>query len=105
VRGLIDDSRRPWRRERPHRDLPDRPQDAPGATDEKVTLLAVLAAVPARQRAVLVLRYYEDCDVATTAVLLGCSEGTVKSQTARRLAKLRELLGDVELCFADSMRG
>jgi DNA-directed RNA polymerase specialized sigma24 family protein len=43
---------------------------------------------------VLVCRYYHDLDVTATAATLGCSEGTVKSQAARGLAKLRELLGD-----------
>jgi len=54
---------------------------------------AALRRLPARQRAVLVCRYYQDLDVATTAATLGCSVGTVKSHTARGLTRLRELLG------------
>jgi RNA polymerase sigma factor (sigma-70 family) len=49
-----------------------------------------LAALPPRQRAVLVLRYFEDLTEAQTAMMLGCSVGTVKSQTARGLARLRD---------------
>jgi RNA polymerase sigma-70 factor (sigma-E family) len=107
VRGLIDEGRRPWRRERPVQLLPDRPDHASGrsGTDERMTMLSALAEVPPRQRAVLVLRFYEDRDVADAARILGCSEGTVKSQTARGLARLRELLGDVELVHAETMRG
>jgi RNA polymerase sigma-70 factor (sigma-E family) len=107
VRGLIDESRRPWRREHPVEVLPERIASGAGrsGSDDRMTILGALAAVPPRQRAVLVLRFYQDCDVAEAALLLGCSEGTVKSQTARGLARLRELLGDVELAHADAMRG
>jgi RNA polymerase sigma-70 factor (ECF subfamily) len=49
-----------------------------------------LAALPRRQRAVLVLRYYEDLTESQTAALLGCSVGTVKSQHAKALATLRK---------------
>jgi RNA polymerase sigma-70 factor (sigma-E family) len=107
VRGLIDEGRRPWRREHPVEVLPDRAVAGSGraASDDRITMLIALAGVPPRQRAVLVLRFYEDCDVAEAARLLGCSEGNVKSQTARGLARLRELLGDVEMVHADTMRG
>jgi len=52
-------------------------------------LLWALAALPPRQRAVLVLRYFDDLSEAETAAMLGCSLGTVKSQAARGLARLR----------------
>jgi RNA polymerase sigma-70 factor (sigma-E family) len=51
-----------------------------------------LAAVPPRMRAVLVLRFYEDLSEVDTAAVLGCAVGTVKSQTARGLVKLRNAL-------------
>jgi RNA polymerase sigma-70 factor (sigma-E family) len=92
VRGLIDERRRPWRRERPQAAIPDRPAAGPLPVEDRMAVRDALALVPPRQRAVLVLRFYEDCDVAETARLIGCSEGTVKSQTARGLARLRELL-------------
>ncbi len=50
--------------------------------------------MPPRQRAAIVLRFYEDLSEADTAKAMGCSVGTVKSQTAKGLARLRELLGD-----------
>jgi len=52
-------------------------------------LLRALAGLPPRQRAVLVLRYFDDLSEAETAQMLGCSLGTVKSQAARGLARLR----------------
>jgi RNA polymerase sigma-70 factor (sigma-E family) len=99
VRAVIDESRRPWRRERFVNDMPEPPgavQPEKGLDDTVVTremLLEGLRKVPPRQRAVLVLRYFEGLDVAATAEALKCSEGTVKSQAARGLAALRAALG------------
>lgn len=98
VRAVIDESRRPWRRERPVADTTVLP--APATADvgdgvaTKEALLAGLRRVPPRQRAVLVLRFLEGMDVAGVAEMLGCTEGTVKSQTARGLDALRAVLGD-----------
>ena len=97
VRASIDESRRPWRRERQVEQLPE-PEAAGTRLDDQVAtradLLAGLRTVPPKQRAVLVLRYFEGLDVAGVAKALGCSEGNVKSQTSRGLAHLREALGE-----------
>jgi RNA polymerase sigma factor (sigma-70 family) len=63
---------------------------------ERDYLLRALAALPPRQRAVLVLRYFDDLSEAETAGVLGCSLGTVKSHAARALARLRETAGSRE---------
>ncbi len=93
-RAAIDEKRRPWRRERSAgAALPDVTQrDTAGLTDERVRLRAALAAVPARQRAAVILRHYLDLSLEDTAEVLGCNVGTAKSQTSRGLAKLREVL-------------
>jgi len=57
-------------------------------------LLPAVMELPARQRAVLVLRYFQDLSVEQTAAVLGCSAGTVKSQTHYALSKLRVALAD-----------
>jgi RNA polymerase sigma-70 factor (sigma-E family) len=62
-------------------------------TDTRLVLWQALARLPARQRTVLVLRYYEDLSEAEIAAALGVSRGTVKSTAARALAKLREQTG------------
>lgn len=98
VRAVIDESRRPWRRERPVEDTTALPAptvpDAGERVATKEALLEGLRRVPPRQRAVLVLRFLEGLDVSGVAEALGCSEGTVKSQTARGLDALRAALGD-----------
>jgi RNA polymerase sigma-70 factor (sigma-E family) len=58
-------------------------------------LLEALALLTPRQRAVLVLRYFNDLTEAQTAEALGCSPGTVKSNTSRGLARLREVLAPI----------
>lgn len=60
-----------------------------GAVDTQADLLEVLASLPARQRTVIVLRYWEDLPEAQVAAILGCPAGTVKSLAARGLARLR----------------
>ena len=65
--------------------------DAVEAVDLRDALGRALAQLPPRQRAVLVLRYWEELSQAETAELLGCAEGTVKSAAARGLQRLREL--------------
>ncbi|HEY2519316.1 MAG TPA: SigE family RNA polymerase sigma factor [Streptosporangiaceae bacterium] len=65
--------------------------DPTGEVDLRDTLVRMLGQLPPRQRAVIVLRYWEQRSEAETAALLGCSEGTVKSAAARGLRHLREL--------------
>jgi RNA polymerase sigma factor (sigma-70 family) len=94
VRIYISDRRHVrWRRETlcAPRDLPDAPaQDAPRDPEQSLDL--VLATLPPRQRAVLVLRYYQDRSVADTAETLGCTSATVRSQTTRALRTARKVL-------------
>ncbi|MFF4773211.1 SigE family RNA polymerase sigma factor [Microtetraspora fusca] len=74
---------------------PDTPVESPDLGLREL-LLAELGRLPARMRAVLVLRYWEDMSEAETAASLGCSIGTVKSQAARGLARIRARLATLE---------
>jgi RNA polymerase sigma-70 factor (sigma-E family) len=81
--------RRRWNGERPTEVLPETAVRFDGPADERRDTLAALAGLPRGQRAVLVLRFYEDLTEAQTAEVLGISVGTVKSQTSRALSALR----------------
>jgi len=101
VRCYLDERRRPWRREWPV-DSVDDDAHTGAPTDELLDLRAALARLPRRQRATLLLRFWLDASVAQTADALGCSEGTVKSQTARAVTTLRTLLDDQALVTEES---
>jgi RNA polymerase sigma-70 factor (sigma-E family) len=92
-RILINASNRRFRRQRQAEDarrLPEAPLADPAAlADQRSDLMTALRALPPKQRAVIVLRYWADLSDAQVAALLGCSEGTVRSQAWRALAKLR----------------
>ncbi|MDZ5622938.1 SigE family RNA polymerase sigma factor [Nocardioides sp. HM23] len=85
-----------WRNERPTEVLPETAHTSRLETDlsDRRTVIDALGTLPPRQRAVVVLRYYEDLSVAQVAHALAITEGTVKSQTSEALSKLRALLGD-----------
>jgi RNA polymerase sigma-70 factor (sigma-E family) len=91
--ALTDQRRRGfWRRERATDDLPE-PEPVPDLPmEERDAVRRALAALPAGMRAAVILRHWVELDVAETAAALGCTQGTVKSQTARGLERLRELL-------------
>jgi RNA polymerase sigma-70 factor (sigma-E family) len=96
LRAFLDERRRPWRRE--FSIAPDSPaldtlsRDRIG-TDDRMVLRSALLRIPKGRRAVLVLRFWADLSVEQVADLLGCTTGTVKSQTAHGLANLRAALG------------
>jgi RNA polymerase sigma-70 factor (sigma-E family) len=93
--------RRKWRGETPTEQMPDdgRPtgQDQ---VDDRTMLMGALGRLPARQRAIVVLRFLEDLSESETAEIMGCSIGNVKSQASRALAKLR-----VDPALLDSRSG
>ncbi|MFC4859435.1 SigE family RNA polymerase sigma factor [Actinophytocola glycyrrhizae] len=89
LRTWLDEKRRPWRREQATEELPELPTAAEFAVVSRAQLLDLLDGLPPRRRAAVVLRLYCDLSVEETAEILGCSVGTVKSQTARGLDTLR----------------
>jgi RNA polymerase sigma-70 factor (sigma-E family) len=98
VRRVLATTAISWWRGRPYRErpverLPDGPgTDELGAAIERDAMWARLRALPVKQRAVLVLRYYEGMAEAEIAEVLGVSRGTVKSHTARAITALRRAL-------------
>jgi RNA polymerase sigma-70 factor (sigma-E family) len=97
-KALVNRSINHWRsrRRRPESPLPERFDVAGPDPTERIggneLVLRALRALPARQRAAVVLRYVEDLSEADTARLMRCSVGTVKSNAARGLARLREVV-------------
>jgi RNA polymerase sigma-70 factor (sigma-E family) len=90
-----------WRRQRVQRRHavlfePAPPVDPSAAVDLRDAVVRVLVRLPPRQRAVLVLRYFEQLSEAETAEALGCSVGTVKSAAARGLARLRDMTASAD---------
>lgn len=92
VRAHLDERRRPWRRERIGLDGVDAAEPVSLSYEDNDALITALKALPQRQRATVVLRYWVGLSVEETADDLGCSAGTVKSQTSRAMAGLRTSL-------------
>jgi RNA polymerase sigma-70 factor (sigma-E family) len=93
VREFVEQRRASWTR---RVSLTDRPPELPAITpdhENAIDLRTAVAALPPRQRAVLVLRYFCDLNVDQAADALGCAAGTVKSQTAKALSTLRAAIG------------
>jgi len=89
TRAFLDTRRRRNSREQAFADVPEQSVPPDHSSHDRLAVQAALMAVPPRQRAVLVLRFIADLSVEQVAETLGCSTGTVKSQTARGLATLR----------------
>jgi RNA polymerase sigma-70 factor (sigma-E family) len=94
VRVFLDEKRHRWARVELLPAAPDRSAGPAPDPIEALTVRTALAQLPPRQRAVLVLRFVEDLPVDEVAQLLGCSPGTVKSQTFHGLASMRRLINE-----------
>lgn len=92
VRTNIDESRRPWRRERPGLEGWDRAARPDLPYEDRSALVDALQGLPEMQRKVVVLRYWLGLPIEETAHELRISQGTVKSHSSRGLAALRDVL-------------
>ena len=95
VRRTMVNAHTDWWRSKPWREqstdaVPELPAPDPASYEVRDAVLSALATLSGRQRAVVVLRYYEGLSEAEIAATLGCSAGTVKSAASRAMAKLRE---------------
>ena len=93
LRVYLDDRRRPWRSREQLTDVVPDNGTAPEGLEDRTLVLSALSGMAPKQQEVLVLRYLHDLSVEESAVELGVSTGTVKSQSARGLATLRKRLG------------
>jgi RNA polymerase sigma factor (sigma-70 family) len=92
---MVNNNTSLWRRRRRERlvaEVPDHPARAEGRHPDSADLRAALLALSPKQRAVVVLRHYEDLPEKEIARLLGCTVGSVKSHHARAIARLRTLV-------------
>jgi RNA polymerase sigma-70 factor (sigma-E family) len=97
LRCLLDERRRPWRREESWEWPPEHRTDAvDGPVTDRMAVRSALGALAPRQRAVIVLRFFCDLSVEQAAAELDCSPGTVKSQTARALLAMRSAMRNEE---------
>ncbi|MEH1168968.1 SigE family RNA polymerase sigma factor [Micromonospora sp. CPCC 205539] len=94
VRRYLDDARRSWAKVLLSWRTPDLPSSAGPSVEDADAVRSALAALSRGQRSVLVLRFFCDMSVQETAMVLGCSTGSVKSQTSRGLATMRRLLSE-----------
>ncbi|MFE6777235.1 SigE family RNA polymerase sigma factor [Streptomyces sp. NPDC057702] len=92
TRTFIDQHRRGRWREETVEDVPEVPEAEPEGPELRMVMRSALLELPPRYRAVLVLRFWEDWSVEQTAAALRVSPGTVKSQSARGLKRLRALV-------------
>jgi RNA polymerase sigma-70 factor (sigma-E family) len=107
-RALVNAASRGWRTRRrtvPTEAVPDPGHDGGlSLLGERAVLWDAVCTLPPRMRATLVLRYYEELSEAETAEALGCSTGSVKSQTHHALKRLRSVLGSTRASFVEETR-
>src|SRR5215468_9029288 len=98
INAYLSARRRRWHGEYAAAVPPDQPDPADpyAAVELRDALVRVLRALGRRQRAIVVLRYFDDLTEAQVAQVMDCSVGTVKSQSAKALAKLRAALGSYD---------
>ncbi|HEX5598657.1 MAG TPA: SigE family RNA polymerase sigma factor [Micromonosporaceae bacterium] len=92
MRRYLDERRRGWWKVLLGDRVPELPTSADHGVEERDALVTALRSLPKGQRAVVVLRFFEDLSIEATAEALGCSAGNVKSQCSRGLANLRKAL-------------